>query len=468
LNEKRNSETDDTAIVESRVSLTSVPESHTFESETGSSAETEKSALALPTLLQKSVELTLRIETRDDLAGFVVFSKEDAEKLSLKENCYVELYDSAVGKSGVIKARIDDELSIGWILIDQNLYDVYKFESESLRVRIFKQEPYAADKVTLSISSLNGEVFKLVNEFRQDSSSLKEFLKDYVVKKGLVIKWVERNAIIKIIEILPKVSADEEAVILDFTKPRVLAIIPEGGIECNAILLMDISKSMIARDLEVTNIKPALDEIRRTFRTMKVDAFLKDFKEGSYVKRRSGAALAGLLFLNEKVKRGLDETVGIITFADEAEIMKFENKPYINSNLRSKGIADKFADLLLDNVEDKSGVSTNMASAIDKSQIILKQLPILKRRNPLLIILLTDGFDTSKRVREAVANTLAGKKNVILYSVGIGPYVNKRELQEISALCGGEVFLPNNLEELSAWYQKLARDLAIQLDEANQ
>ena len=466
LNVKRNSDRDDTTLVESEIA---VPKSHAFEVESTSQSElAEKSALSLPTIASSNKELTLRIETRDDLAGFVVLSKEDAEKLSVKENSYIELYDSAVGKSGVIKVKIDDELSIGWMLLDQALYDVYKFTSESLRIRVFHQEPYTADKVTLSVSALSGEVFKLVNEFREDSSELKEFLKHYIVRKGLVLKWEEKNAKIKIIEVLPKVSADEEAIIFDFSKPRVLAIIPEGGIECNAILLMDISKSMIAKDLEVRNIQPVLTELNRTFRTLKVDAFLKNFKEGSYVKRRSGAALAGLLFLNEKVKRGLDETVGIITFADEAEIMKFENKLYINSNLRHKGVGDKFADLLLDNVEEKSGVSTNMASAIEKCQQIIKQLPILKRRNPLLIILLTDGFDTSKRVREVVETAIAGKKNVILYSVGIGPYVNKRELQEISALCGGEVFLPDNLEELSSWYQKLARDLAIQIDETNQ
>ena len=71
LNEKRNHETDDTAIVESRVPSTSVSESHTFESKIDSSTENEKSALSLPTLLQRTVELTLRIETRDDLAGFL-------------------------------------------------------------------------------------------------------------------------------------------------------------------------------------------------------------------------------------------------------------------------------------------------------------------------------------------------------------------------------------------------------------
>lgn len=465
MSEKRNSERDETISVETRMNPTAVPETSIFEEkENFTSESSEKSAQVLPKILPKSIELSVRIETRDDLSGVAVFSKEDAIKLSLQENGYVELYDSAIGKSGIIKIRIDDDLSLGWILIDQNMYNVYKFESESLRVKVFHQEPHTADKVTLSISSLTGDVFDLVNEFRDNSNSLKEFLKDYVIRKGLVLKWKEKNAKVKITEILPEIT-DEEAIIFDFSKPRVLAIIPEGGIEFNAILLMDISKSMIARDLEVINVQPVVEELKRVFRSVKVDAFLKDFKEGNYVKRRSGAAFAGLLFLSEKVKRGLDEIIGVITFAEEAEVLKFDYKPFINSKVPSKGTTDKFADIIIENVEDKSGVSTNMASAIEKCLYITKHLPILKRRNPLLVILLTDGFDTSKRVKEAVENTLAGKNNVVLYSVGIGPYVNKRELQEISALCGGEVFLPENLEELSEWYQKLAQDLAIQLIE---
>ncbi len=465
MRDKRNSERDETISVESRMKPTAVPETIIFEEKENLTPESsEESALTLPKLLQKSVELFVRIETRDDLAGVAFFSKEDAIKLSLQDNDYVELYDSAVGKSGIIKARIDDDLSIGWILIDQNMYTLYNFTSESLRVKVFQQEPHTADKVTLSISSLTGDVFDLVNEFRGNSNSLKEFLKDYVLRKGLVLLWKEKNAKIKITEILPEIT-DEEAIIFDFSKPRVLAIIPEGGIEFNAILLMDISKSMIARDLEVINVQPVIKEIKQVFRSTKVDAFLKDFKEGHYVKRRSGAAFAGLLFLKEKVKRGLDETIGVITFAEEAEVLKFDYKPFINSKIMSKGAADRFANIIIENVEDKSGVSTNMASAIEKCTNIIKHLPILKRRNPLLVILLTDGFDTSKRVREAVENTLVGKKNVVLYSVGIGPYVNKRELQEISALCGGEVFLPENLEELSKWYQNIARDLAIHLVE---
>ncbi len=465
MSEKRNIEIDETISVEAKMKPTAVPETIIFEEkETLTSEINEESALTLPKISQKSVELSVRIETRDDLSGVAVFSKEDAIKLSLQENDYVELYDSAVGKSGVIKACIDDELSIGWILIDQNIYHVFNFTSESLRVKVFQQEPYTADKVTLSISSLSGDVFDLVNEFRNDSSSLKEFLKNYVIRKGLVLMWKEKNAKIKITEILPEIS-DEEAIIFDFSKPRVLAIIPEGGIEFNAILLMDISKSMIARDLEVINVQPVIEEIKHVFRSVQVDAFLKDFKEGNYVKRRSGAAFAGLLFLKEKVKRGLDEIIGVITFAEEAEVLKFDYKPFINSKIMSKGAADRFAEIIIENVEDKSGVSTNMAGAIEKCLYIVKHLPILKRRNPPLVILLTDGFDTSKRVKEAVEKTLAGKNNVVLYSVGIGPYVNKRELQEISALCGGEVFLPENLEELSNWYQNIARDLAIQLSE---
>ncbi|MCK5157987.1 MAG: VWA domain-containing protein, partial [Candidatus Heimdallarchaeota archaeon] len=144
---------------------------------------------------------------------------------------------------------------------------------------------------------------------------------------------------------------------------------------------------------------------------------------------------------------------------------RIENKPYVIADSRSKTGLNSIAEQVLGDLEDKMGAGTNMASAIEASEEIMKNLPRSKRKWPLMIILLTDGFDTSKRVREAVRNTYSKKENVVLHAVGLGPFVNKQELIEISELCGGELFQPDDLGELLQWYANRAKDLSIRLAE---
>jgi Ca-activated chloride channel family protein len=81
-----------------------------------------------------------------------------------------------------------------------------------------------------------------------------------------------------------------------------------------------------------------------------------------------------------------------------------------------------------------------------------------------VIILVTDGEDTSSRVkmREAIERTW--RNEIIVYSIGIGgPYgVNQGDLKKISTETGGRAFFPRNGEDLEKAYNQIEEDLRSQ------
>ncbi|NHJ32074.1 MAG: VWA domain-containing protein [Asgard group archaeon] len=426
---------------------------------------TSKQAPPTPEVPKELRKLSLKIELKSEQNGFAKLSVNDARKITDKDTGLIIVESTTSEISRASKFKIDEQQKDGHIQIGEEIYKSLNCNDERLFIRFYSGDPIRVDNVTLAVSPISGnDIFHTVGTLRKSIAKLKKFLESYTVFEGLTVKWKERNALIKVAKISPALYENDVG-IFDFTKPRVLTIKPDGAMQFNTILIMDISKSMNGRDLEVKNVKSAIERIKAAFSYEELDEFLKVFKEGNNVQRKSGAIFAGLLYLSEKARIGIGETVSLIMFADSAEVIRIENKPYVITDSRSKGALNSIAEQVLVDLEEKMGAGTNMASAIEASGVIMKNLPRSKRKWPLMVILLTDGFDTSKRVREAVSNTYSKKGNVVLHAVGLGPFVNKQELIEISDLCGGELFQPDDLGELLQWYTDRAKDLSIKLAE---
>ena len=459
--EKENEE-----IIEPAITDAELPE---FKSEIGRKLFGPQTAITrappTPSVPKELRKLNLRVEFKSEQNGFAKLSINDAKKFTDDESGLIILESSTSENSHASKFIVDEHQKEGFIKISEAIYKSLDCDDEKLFVRLYAEDPIRVENVTLAVSPISGnDIFHTVGNLRKSIAKLKKFLESYTVFEGLTVKWKERNALIKIAKISPALY-DNDVGIFDFTKPRVLTIKPEGAMQFNSILIMDISKSMNGRDLEVKNVKSAIDNIRNAFTNVELEEFLKVFKEGNNVQRKSGAIFAGLLYLSEKARIGIGETVSLIMFADNAEILRNENKPYVIADSRSKNALNAMAGQLLVDLEEKMSAGTNMASAIEASSEIMKEIPRSKRKWPLMVILLTDGFDTSKRVKEAVRKTFSKKENIVLHAVGLGPYVNKQELIEISDLCGGELFQPDDLGELLQWYANRAKDLSIKLAE---
>ncbi len=80
-----------------------------------------------------------------------------------------------------------------------------------------------------------------------------------------------------------------------------------------------------------------------------------------------------------------------------------------------------------------------------------------------VIILVTDGMDTSSgvKLRDAIERTW--RNEIIVYSIGIGyPSINHGELKKIASETGGRAFFPRNEEDLDKAYAQIEEDLRSQ------
>jgi hypothetical protein len=235
-----------------------------------------------------------------------------------------------------------------------------------------------------------------------------------------------------------------------------------GLIPFNAILIVDISRSMMARDVQVTNIAPAIEGIKAAMESVEIQNFLKNFKDGIYIPRRISAAFAAVLFLSEKVGRGFGEKVSVIRFADEAQILPFGNSFYMDSASGKKGILEEAARMIVDRIGNSYGQATNMGQAMVMAHQVLDEFEKIQQNQPTMLILLTDGEPTDGDAFLQEIKKFSENPNVVIYILGLGS-PNRDLMTRAAVLCGGEYFEPADAGELLIWYSKRARDLTVKL-----
>ncbi|MHA1194754.1 MAG: vWA domain-containing protein, partial [Promethearchaeota archaeon] len=315
-------------------------------------------------------------------------------------------------------------------------------------------------KISLGITPITGEnVWEIVSSARENITSLKAWLENYIIFKGIKLRWSAVNIACSVLNTVPDLTGD---VFAQVTQNTTINLTPMGLIPFNAILIIDISRSMMARDVFATNIAPAIEGIKAAMESREIQEFLKHFKPNINVPRRIAAAFAAVLFLSEKVGRGFGEKVAVIRFADEAQILPFGNSFYIDSASGKKGVLEDAARMIVDRIANAYGQATNMGAALLAAHQILNEFEKMNPDQPTMIVLLTDGEPTDGDAFFENIKLFAQKSNVILYIVGLGN-PNDELMTKAAQLCGGEYFKPADAGELLVWYSKRARDLTVKL-----
>jgi VWFA-related protein len=81
-----------------------------------------------------------------------------------------------------------------------------------------------------------------------------------------------------------------------------------------------------------------------------------------------------------------------------------------------------------------------------------------------VIILVTDGYDTSSRVKLKEAIERTWRNEIIVYSIGIGGMggINQGDLKKLATETGGRAFFPRNGEDLEKAYNQIEEELRSQ------
>ncbi len=416
-----------------------------------------------PPIVKKD-KLTLSVEISSHGLGSTVFlSRRNCLSLDVKDGDVLRFEDELTGAWGACRVKMDESLSDNVIRIEDEIYEATGIGAAQVIVKRNTEPIIPLQSLTLGISPLTGEnLWDVISIVRNNEDALKEWLSQYLIFKGLKLRWKDANAAIKIISSVPDLKGE---ILAEPKLTSSLQLRPEGLVTFNAILMIDISSSMLARDMEVKNIAPAIEGIRSAMDSARIQKFLKYFKEGTMVSRRLGAAFAALLFLAEKVGRGFGEKVSIIRFADIAEILDF-NGPFFDSASGKHGILEMAANRIVEKIGEEQGTATNMGDAVVGAHYVYKRFEEIEgagNTKPCMLVLLTDGYPTDgDAFKRAVETYFVNNPNVVFYIVGLGN-PDRKLMQEIASRCGGEYFEPEDMGSLLIWYSKRARDLVVKL-----
>ncbi|MFX1358564.1 MAG: VWA domain-containing protein [Promethearchaeota archaeon] len=410
--------------------------------------------------IHKASELMLEVQSQPNLMGYCLVGPRTMYTLSIKQDDVLAFEDELTGAIGAGKVEISDAVPPNSIVIDSEILEASGIGSFEVKVSKNLRPIIPLQNIALGISPISGEnMWEIISTARQNVDSLKGWLSNYIIFKGIKLRWNAVNIACSIIRTVPDLTGD---VFAQITPNTAINLTPTGLIPFNAILIIDISRSMMARDVYVTNIAPAIEGIKAAMESREIQEFLKHFKAGINIPRRISAAFAAVLFLSEKVGRGFGEKVSIIRFADEAQVLPFGGGFYMDSASGKKGILEDAARMIVDRIGNAYGQATNMGQAMIKAHQVLAEFEKMSPDQPTMIVLLTDGIPTDGDDFFKSVKGFAENPNVVIYIVGLGNPDDELMIRAAS-LCGGEYFKPEDAGELLIWYSKRARDLTVKL-----
>ncbi|MBD3352296.1 MAG: VWA domain-containing protein [Candidatus Lokiarchaeota archaeon] len=403
-------------------------------------------------------QISLEIVSQADLNGIIMVNPRNAASLGVQEGDVLAFEDYLTGAVGAAKFKIKEDLPNNQVVIDSELLEASGIGSMEVDLKKNMRQIIPLQSVELGIAPIKGEdVWSVISMARQNINSIKSWLANYIIFKGIKLRWQAANVACEFLSTVPDLMGD---VFAEITPNTTLTLKPTGLVTFNAILIIDISRSMMGRDVEVKNIGPALEGIKAAMKAKKIQEFLKKFKPGIMVPRRYSAAFGAILFLSEKVGRGFGEKVSIIRFADQAQALQFgDGKMFMDSSSGEKDVLEDAAKLIVDEIGNAYGQATNMGQAMLKAQELLYAFG---DDMPTMIVLLTDGVATDGDQFFKAVQAFSANPNVVMYIIGLGN-PDDQAMKRAAALCGGEYFKPNDSGELLIWYSKRARDLQVKL-----
>jgi hypothetical protein len=410
--------------------------------------------------IQKASEIMLEVQAQPNLMGYCQVSPRTQHTISIQNDDVLAFEDELTGAIGAGKVKILENVPDNVIIIDSEILEASGIGSFEVKVSKNQRQIIPLQSISLGISPISGEnMWEIISAARQNVSSLKDWITNYIIFKGIKLRWSAVNIACSILNCVPDLTGD---ILAQVTPNTTLTLSPIGLIPFNAILIIDISRSMMARDVLVKNIAPAIEGIKAAMESREIQEFLKHFKDGINIPRRISAAFAAVLFLSEKVGRGFGEKVSVIRFADEGQILPFGESFYMDSASGKKGVLEDAARLIVDRIGNSYGQATNMGQAMVQAQNVLSEFQKMNPDQPTMIVLLTDGEPTDGDAFFEAIKGFSTNPNVVIYIVGLGN-PNDELMNRAAALCGGEYFKPEDAGELLIWYSKRARDLTVKL-----
>lgn len=412
--------------------------------------------------------MRLTVVNVGNIEGRAYLHPINIEKLGIEEFDYLKI-TSEWEDWGAVQILSSDEVEEETIAVDDSVLTSANI-SDGDKVEVEPAEMAGGIKsIKLGIEPLAGQeveeaILWIATEFEQ----LSTLLRNRPVFEGLQIAWEDcpiGSLTVRFLGADPPITEGKIGVVDPTGREVEINIIPFTEMSFNAVLVLDVSGSMSKKDMKVRNISGALEGLRKGLEeSEELNTFIEKFKEGDKVSRVDAAAMAIMLFMSLKIAKGWGEQIQLVTFSGEVEKFVLEGQQVIScvGETKKAGI-EGVIDHVVKKTEESSGL-TFLSGALDQAYKSIEHFdenPTIKRKNPTMLIVLTDG-NPNKGNGLGVNPIPIVKKHVqenpevVLYAIGLGE-ADRLMLKRIGEIGRGGSLMADDLETLVDFYDSLAQ-----------
>lgn len=412
--------------------------------------------------------VNLQIVNVGSIEGRAYMNPTDISKVGVEEFDYVK-FASEWEDWGAVQILSSDEVEVGTLAVDDSVLSSANI-SDGDEVTVSPATISSGIKsIKLGIEPLGGqEIEEAILWIATEFEELSQVLQNRPVFNGLQISWESPIGALKIRFMGSDPVLEEDSIgIVDPTGREVeINIIPYTEMSFNAVLVLDVSGSMAKQDMKVKNISGALEGLRKGIEESEdLNSFLDNFQDGKKVSRADAAAMAIMLFLSLKISKGWGEQVQIFTFSGEVDQYSLGDAKVIScvGETKKAGI-EGIINHVVQKTEESSGL-TFLSGAIDQAYASIENFstnPTINKRNPSMIIVLTDG-NPNKGNGQGVNPIPIVKKyiedypDVVLYAIGLGE-ADRLMLKRMGEIGRGGSLMADDLSTLVEFYDSLAQN----------
>ncbi len=390
-----------------------------------------------------------------------MLNQETASELSIQEE------DILIGKNPINqktvagRAEFSDEIEKNNIGLPRELFESIGLDTGfELELEKFSSKPPKVKEIEFGFENRDSSKKDPLSIVKENEKEFIDFIQYKIFTKNSKFLWPEKQLLVSIEKTYPEIGRDE---IGDFTEIEEFSYV-WGGSELKSfdgVLLIDMSGSMEKKDLKMEDIDWVVERIDSGIQGEMTSGFLNQLKERMNIKRSEGAAFCALMYLVQKIGRGVGDKISVIPFSTEAIPIKFQNENYFSSRV---GTTKDAAENIVDEINYAKRGRTNISGALVKAIEVIKDFDRDKMK---MIVMLTDGepkppsIDDGQSVRRTVEERLAPRRDVIINTIGLGHEVDHHLLEEIATMTGGEYTYVNSLQGLTQAYSRYATSISI-------
>ncbi|MCF2141491.1 MAG: hypothetical protein K9W44_15660 [Candidatus Lokiarchaeota archaeon] len=336
-------------------------------------------------------ELTFKPIFNHELIGKVKINFRNANALGVKLGDIVGISKSNTNLTTYAKVQTDFTISNERIEIDPNIlwFDFNNKDLLSIQKRpknvVNIKKLYLLAKINPNSSESYN---KITTNIQNRKESIRIFFLNYFIFPRMQVKHPDFDSIFKFKSCSPALGPQE---IGKISANSEIEISIEGLVPVDTLILFDLTRSMLARDVEVNKEYKEVRKVENFLSQLSIESPFPMISARSHISRLNTALFFIFLYIIEKISRKIEEHISIVVFKDHEEIISTINQDdWLNSNIYSTSVLVSFIHNLLEQVELESGTFHHIQSILPKSEEIIRKLREKEPTRPIKLIIITD------------------------------------------------------------------------------